>query len=236
MEKLLSRAGSRPRSLQKPRPSSIFGCALSLQQPLPFFLLGTKQIGILGSAFIFALNLPSCSTQIANYNLKQRSFRSLHSLQDENEDLTRTSSTPEPIPLHPVNSQDVEITGAERQVLYHGEVQLAGGMFRKKSQYLVLTDKHLIRFKSMARASDIFPCIPASKRRRNDELRHSRLSSSGSLHELQTSSANESYHPILLNHVVAVYKLDDGRPYFSVEIAHLDQDRASAMTLRKHCS
>lgn len=106
-------------------------------------------------------------------------------------------------------------------------------MFRKKSQYLVLTDRHLIRFKSMGRASDIFPSIPASKRRRNDEVRHSRLSSSGSLHEVQTSSANEAYHPILLNHVVAVYKLDDGRPYFSLEIAHLDQDRASAMTLRK---
>ena len=86
----------------------------------------------------------------------------------------------------------------------------------------------------MSRASDIFPSIPASKRRRNDEARHSRLSSSGSLHELQTSSANESYHPIPLNYVVAIYKLDDGRPYFSIEVAHLDQDRASAMTLRKH--
>lgn len=45
---------------------------------------------------------------------------------------------------------------------------------------------------------------------------------------------NDTFTAIPLNHVVAVYKLDDGRPYFSVEVAHLDQDRAAAMTLRKY--
>lgn len=161
------------------------------------------------------------------------SFHSLHSLQDEDEeDPTGTSSIPSSsLPL--LSSCDVSITAAERRVLHHGEVQLAGGMFRKKSQYLVLTDKHLVRFKSRSRASDVFPSIPASKGRRNDEVRHSRLSSSGSLHELQTSSTNDSLSAIPLNQIVAVYKLDDGRPYFSVEVAHLDQDRAAAITLRK---
>ena len=161
------------------------------------------------------------------------SFRSLHSLQDEDEeDPTGTAPTPSSS-LQLFSSCDVSITAAERQVLYHGEVQLAGGMFRKKSQYLVLTDKHLVRFKSRSRASDVFPSIATSKGRRNDEVRHSRLSSSGSLHELQTSSTNDSFSAVPLNHIVAVYKLDDGRPYFSVEVAHLDQDRAAAITLRK---
>ena len=136
-------------------------------------------------------------------------------------------------PLHSVNSHDASVTAAERLVLHHGDVQLAGGMFRKKSQYLVLTDNHLIRFKSRSKAADVFPSIPASKGRRNDEARHSRLSSSGSIHELQTTSANDAFAAMPLNEIVAVYKLDDGRPYFSVEVAHLDQDRPSAITLRK---
>ena len=161
------------------------------------------------------------------------SFRSLHSLQDEDEeDPAGTSPTPSSS-LQLLSSYDASITAAERRVLHHGEVQLAGGMFRKKSQYLVLTDKHLVRFKSRSRASDVFPNIPASKGRRNEEVRHSRLSSSGSLHELQSSSTNDSFSAIPLNQIVAVYKLDDGRPYFSVEVAYLDQDRAAAIILRK---
>ena len=156
----------------------------------------------------------------------------MHSLQDEDEE-DPTGTPPTPSSLQLPGSCDVSITAAERRVLHHGEVQLAGGMFRKKSQYLVLTDKHLVRFKSRSRASDVFPSIPASKGRRNDEARHSRLSSSGSLHELQTLSTNDSFSAISLNQIVAVYKLDDGRPYFSIEVAHLDQDRAVAITLRK---
>lgn len=120
-------------------------------------------------------------------------------------------------------------------MLYSGEVQTTGGMFRKKSQYLVLTDTHLVRFKSQQRASEVFPSIPSSIGR-SSGIRHSRMSSSGSLHELHTSSATESQAAIPLSHIVAVYKLDDGRPYFSVEIAYLDEEtmHASAMTLQLH--
>ena len=112
-------------------------------------------------------------------------------------------------------------------------------MFRKKSQYFVLTDTHIVRFKSQARASEIFPSIPSSLGRASGQ-RHSRMSSSGSLHDFASSSASsssgESYYATLLNQVVAVYNLDDGRPYFSVEISYLDQDtmHASAMTLQLH--
>lgn len=42
-------------------------------------------------------------------------------------------------------------------VLHHGEVQTTGGMFRKRKEYLVLTDTHLLRFKSYSRAAEAFP-------------------------------------------------------------------------------
>ena len=159
------------------------------------------------------------------------SLRSLHSLQDEDDNaLTRTTSTPTSTYSERLN----DIAGSE--VLHHGEVQTAGSMFRKKSQYFVLTDTHLVRFKSQSRASELFSCIPSSLGK-SSGMRHSRMSSSGSLHELQSSSSSgESYYATLLSQIVAVYKLDDGRPYFSVQITWLDEEtmQASDTTLQLH--
>jgi hypothetical protein len=42
------------------------------------------------------------------------------------------------------------------QVLRHGEVQTSSSMFRKKKEYLVLTESHLMRFKSHQKAADAF--------------------------------------------------------------------------------
>jgi hypothetical protein len=42
------------------------------------------------------------------------------------------------------------------QVLHHGEVQTSSSMFRKKKEYLVLTESHLMRFKSHQKAADAF--------------------------------------------------------------------------------
>ena len=77
----------------------------------------------------------------------------------------------------------------------------------------------------------MFPSIPASLGRAG-AVRHSRMSSSGSLHELQSAIPTEHFHCIPLNQVVAVYKLDDGKPWFSIEIAHLDESHPSAMTIQ----
>lgn len=172
---------SRPRSLQKSRPSSIFG-----------------------------------------------SFRSLHSLQDTDEKgLTHTTSTP--LPLQSDGAAETDIT--DSNIVHHGEVQMAGGMFRKKSQYLVLTERHLVRFKTRTRASEVFSAIQSSVSQK-DAIRHSRMSSSGSMHELHTTTSAESFHALPLNRIVAVYKLDDGRPYFSIEVAYLDEDSPTTMTLQ----
>ena len=151
----------------------------------------------------------------------------MHSAQDEDDKLVRTSSKHSSI-----NEEAPALLNVSGMVvLHHGEVQMTAGMFRKKSLYLVLTDTHLLRFKNQAKASDAFPSIPASLGRSNT-IRHSRMSSSGSLYELQISA--EAHFSVPLHNIVAAYKLDDGRPYFSIEIAYLDEasNNASAMTLQ----
>ncbi|MCJ1375518.1 hypothetical protein MMC20_006755 [Loxospora ochrophaea] len=156
------------------------------------------------------------------------SFRSLHSLQDEEESLVRTPSNSGSHSEEASATLDV----AGMIVLHHGEVQTSGGMFRKRNQYLVLTNSHLLRFKSQSRASEVFPTIPPSLGRRRNSMRHSRMSSVGSLHELHATG--ENHFATALNQIVAVHKLDDGRPYFSIEISHLDEEShyASALTLQ----
>ena len=137
-------------------------------------------------------------------------------MEDDEDALDRTISQPSSL-----QSQSDFITElATSQVLLHGDVQTASGVFRKKSQYLVLTDNHLVKFRNQSRASDIFPSIPSSVGRAAG-VRHSRLSSNGSVHDL--SSQGDTPHAISLNQVVAVYRLDDGKPYFSVEISYLDE-------------
>ena len=163
------------------------------------------------------------------------SLRSLHSLQDEDESLARSASAP--LSAHSTNSGSnhfplpAAVDAIEGTILHHGEIQSTGGMFKKRNQYLVLTDTHLVRFKSQCKASEAFPSIPASIGKSNS-IRHSRMSSSGSLHELHSPA--EVYSAVRLNHVVAVHRLDDGRPYFSIEVAHMDEETnsASAMVLQ----
>lgn len=101
-------------------------------------------------------------------------------------------------------------------------------MFRKRNTYLVLTNSHLLRFKSQARASEAFPSITAALGR-TSTVRHSRMSSGGSLPEATVLSDGCASTP--LGHIVAVYKLDDGRPYFTIEVAHLDEATSQASTM-----
>ncbi|CAN9384442.1 unnamed protein product [Alternaria alternata] len=124
----------------------------------------------------------------------------------------------------------------DRQVLQHGEVQTSSSMFRKKREYLVLTEKHLIRFKSHSKAIEAFPGIP-SPNNRMSYYRHSHSPSFGSAHELQSmasESSGDRHHGIPLRHIVAVYHLDDGRPHFALELYYLDDEsnNASSMTLQ----
>jgi hypothetical protein len=140
----------------------------------------------------------------------------------------------------------------DRQVLQHGEVQTSSSMFRKKREYLVLTEKHLIRFKNYAKATEAFPgCAPASAGfrystddrsipsmyARRNSYRHSQSPSTGSSHDfhsMASESSGDRHHGIPLRHIVAVYHLDDGRPHFALELFYLDDEsnHASSMTLQ----
>lgn len=81
------------------------------------------------------------------------SFRSKRST-DEDEQLTSPTSKSSSIEDGDQAAASVPAGGV---VLNHGEVSATGGMFRRRKEYLVLTDRHLIRFKSQARAAEAFP-------------------------------------------------------------------------------
>ncbi|KAF2275212.1 RNI-like protein [Westerdykella ornata] len=121
-------------------------------------------------------------------------------------------------------------------VLRHGEVQTSSSMFRKKKEYLVLTESHLMRFKNHQKAADAFSAIP-SPYSRSSTYRHSQNPSGGSAHDMQSIASETSGDRALgtpLRQIVAVYQLDDGRPHFAFEVSYLDEDvnHASSMTLQ----
>jgi hypothetical protein len=73
-------------------------------------------------------------------------------LQDEDEPLSATSTR--------TSTGFGEYLGEDtrdRQVLHFGEVQTSSSMFRKKKEFLVLTEKHLIRYKTQSKAAEAFP-------------------------------------------------------------------------------
>ncbi|KNG80160.1 leucine rich repeat protein [Aspergillus nomiae NRRL 13137] len=146
------------------------------------------------------------------------SLRSFHSFEDDDRSLGRSKTSP---------SMDDDEASDSRQgigsiILHHGEIQTTGGMWRKKSQYLVLTDTHLVRLKSQTKAADMFPSIPPSYARSGPSNRQS-ITSISSLGDPQLSTTSDSAAGIPLNSIIAVYMLDDGKPSSTVEVAYLDE-------------
>ncbi|RDW89643.1 putative leucine rich repeat protein [Coleophoma cylindrospora] len=169
----------RPRTLQKSRPSSIFG---------------------------------SLGKRSGTYN---------------DEETDNLATTPES-PLDEGSTPPLEQgRSLGRTVLHHGEVQTSTGMFKKKKEYLVLTDTNLIRFKTQARAHDVFPTIPPAYGR-SASTRHPSTTSIGSLQEVQSNNSRDSgstrENRIPLNQIVTAYKLEDGRPFFTTEVVYLDEE------------
>lgn len=125
--------------------------------------------------------------------------------------------------------------GPSRNVLLHGEVQTSAGMFRKKKEYLVLTEHALLRYKTQAKAAEHFRTIPSAAGR-SPVQRHGSMPSGGSYSDLQTvsDSSGDKDGRVPLRQIVATQKLDDGKPYFALEVAYLDDDSGSAsvMTLQ----
>ncbi|KAK4569980.1 hypothetical protein LTR86_002950 [Recurvomyces mirabilis] len=122
-----------------------------------------------------------------------------------------------------------------RNVVYHGEVQTSAGMFRKKKEYLVLTETNIIRYKSQTKAAETFTAI-SHPLGRSPVIRHGSMPSAGSYSDLQTmsDSSGDKDGRVSLRQVVAVHRLDDGKPYFAIEVSYLDEEsgQASALTLQ----
>ncbi|KAF2151125.1 RNI-like protein [Myriangium duriaei CBS 260.36] len=169
---------------------------------------------------------PSISLR-SNMHRPTSVFGSLRSMRSNEDD---------PLPQS-AKSGDAEVAAASsKAVLHHGEVQTSGSMFRKKKEYLVLTETHLVRCKSQGKASETFHTIPPPFGR-SPTIRHSSSQSIGSTHDahsLGSDSSGDKDGKIPLRQVVAVYAHEDGRPYFALEICYLDEDsnQASAMTLQ----
>jgi hypothetical protein len=124
--------------------------------------------------------------------------------------------------------------GGGKNVLHHGEVQTTSGLFRKKKEYLVLTDTHLIHYKSQSRASEAFPSITSSLGRSNT-TRHASTASIGSLQDLQSLNSHASLegdNAIPLRQIVTAYKVEDGRPFFTTEVAYLDEESNSVGSIQ----
>ncbi|KAF2773503.1 RNI-like protein [Teratosphaeria nubilosa] len=108
-------------------------------------------------------------------------------------------------------------------------------MFRKKKEYLVLTESHILRYKSQSKAADAFKSIPHPVGR-TPTVRHGSMQSVGSQSDLQTLSdhSGDKDGRVPMRQVVAVHRLDDGKPYFAIEVCYLDDEsgQASAMTMQ----
>lgn len=50
-----------------------------------------------------------------------------------------------------------EVDVNPRNILCHGEVQISSSKFRKKRDYLVLTNSNIVRFKTLQKAAENFP-------------------------------------------------------------------------------
>ncbi|KAJ9663515.1 hypothetical protein H2198_000781 [Neophaeococcomyces mojaviensis] len=144
------------------------------------------------------------------------SLRSLQSLDEEERVLTKSESKASSV-------NDGESPGRGlfgNYVKRAAELQVAGNsMFRKRTQYVVLTESHLIRFKNQAKASEMFPIIPSGSK---SSLPRN-MSSIGSYSDMQMSAYMDITQGVPLEEVIAIYKIEDGRPYFTFEVSYLDE-------------
>jgi len=145
----------------------------------------------------------------------------------ENDVPTPSSTTPS------INWPDEEYVQRSSNVLHHGEAQTGASVFRKRKEYLVLTDTHIMRFKSQQKASETFNIIPPMKA---PIKRHSYNLSTGSANDVLSSLEpfEERAVGTPLRNVVAVYVLDDGRPCFALQIDCLNErtNQASSVLLQ----
>ncbi|KAL0262204.1 hypothetical protein SLS55_003643 [Diplodia seriata] len=156
------------------------------------------------------------------------------------------SDDPDDEPLSAVSSKAPSVNWGElhdvglrsRNVLLHGEVQTSSTLFRKKKEYLVLTETHIVRFKSQQKASETFTeLLSPLHRSASFSRRHSQNPSFGSAQDFQSFVSDHSGDRNVgtpLRQIIAVYQLVDDRPYFAFEISYIEEEsnNAYSMTLQ----
>lgn len=149
-------------------------------------------------------------------------------------------------PLSAVSSKAPSVNWGEfheaglrsRKVLLHGEVQTSSTLFRRKKEYLVLTETHIVRFKNQQKAAETFSEILTPLHRSSSfSRRHSQNPSFGSSQDFQSFVSDHSGDRNIgtpLRQIIAVFQLVDDRPYFAFEISYIEEEsnNAYSMTLQ----
>ncbi|RMZ16298.1 hypothetical protein D0860_01112 [Hortaea werneckii] len=175
----------------------------------------------------------------ARASLRPSVFGSLKSSMRSNSDDTAGDANGEPLSATSSNAPStLGVVGGQegappaKTVVLHGEVQTSAGVFRKKKEYLVLTETHILRFKSQSKAAETFKSIPHPVGR-SPTPRHGSMHSFSSSSDLQalSDSSGDKDGRVPLRQVVAVQRIDDGKPYFAIEVSFLDEESAQANAL-----
>lgn len=62
-------------------------------------------------------------------------------------------------------------------------------------------------------------------------MRHTSMSSAGSASDLYSHSSADGQSGVPLQHILAVFRIEDGKPFFSIEVAHLDEETGQATSM-----
>lgn len=155
-------------------------------------------------------------TKTSNRNSMFGSFRSLHSLGEDEKALVKSDSKSSSF-HDETDSPSRGMFG--NNVKRSAELQVTGtSIFKKRTQYMVLSESHLIRFKSQAKATEMFPIIPHGGKSSLPRT----MSSISSYTDMQTSAYMDITQGMPLEEIIAVYRIEDGRPYFTIEVSSLD--------------
>jgi hypothetical protein len=140
-----------------------------------------------------------------------------------------------------VDANEVSSTNWEDsfgRILHHGEAQTSHSGWRKKYEYLVLTEYYLFRFKSSKKASEMFPWILPAKAHM---YRPESAASVTSIQDVEPSSGNEIDSPteisaakstsIYLQDIIATQFISDNRIRVGIEIIRQSQTHKGLSTL-----
>ena len=181
---------------------------------------------------------PRSGKNVQHYGLKPNSrVSSLLNLNKSKNPAAVSSWNHDDTPCSPVQSgikaevhPKKEKNGALKRedILHHGEILVPSpavrglGSVQSKSQYAVLTTNQFIRFRTQQQALQWTSMLQEPNM---DQYDRKRTLSKSALAQYSSSFSTGDISAVDLTDVVSVYNLDDGRPYFTIEIACLEENK-----------